>query len=242
MSEFPRFSQVSNDSFRLQWIEDQLRNISKSEKRSLQLLDVGAGSSPFREVIERLGFDYKSNDFNNYRPDFSALGQQNSSWEYAKHDFICDILEIPESQKFDIIICIEVLEHVKDPVKVVNKISNLLKPGGYFIATVPLHSLIHQAPHYYSSGLSPFWFKEHLRNFYVAKDSISISGDFKDFIFQEISRALEHSFFGSFKHGMRLINTFAKISRIKWTRKLLIQLDLVLWLTSGKSNYKNSIN
>ena len=72
--------------------------------------------------------------------------------------FSCDIVErtdtdfqmdltLPESisieQKFDIIICAEVLEHVVDPFAAVESIFKLLNPGGAIITTTPLNLRIH---------------------------------------------------------------------------------------------------
>jgi SAM-dependent methyltransferase len=76
-------------------------------------------------------------------------------------DIICDILDIPNSQKFDAVLCTEVLEHVPDPVKALEKMSQLLRPGGVAIITFPGMSWTHQAPYYFSSGLSPYWVEHH---------------------------------------------------------------------------------
>lgn len=61
-------------------------------------------------------------------------------------DFQMD-LTLPENvdieDKFDIVICAEVLEHVVDPFAAIQTISNLLKPGGAIISTTPLNLRIH---------------------------------------------------------------------------------------------------
>jgi ubiquinone/menaquinone biosynthesis C-methylase UbiE len=43
---------------------------------------------------------------------------------------------------FDCILCTEVIEHVPDPVEVLNEIKRLLKPGGIFVSTVPWEYLL----------------------------------------------------------------------------------------------------
>jgi SAM-dependent methyltransferase len=156
--------------------------------QEITVLDIGAGSSPYKEFIEQSGFKYFSHDFNSYIPNTSELGLQNPTWEYAKHNFICDILEIDETNQFDIVLCTEVLEHVPDPAAGFKKISQLLKPNGSLIATVPFMSLMHQAPHWHSSGLSPFWFEYWSRNLNFSIDKLIISGDYVDFFKQELSR------------------------------------------------------
>ena len=44
-----------------------------------------------------------------------------------------------DKEKFDSIVCLNVLEHIKEDNKSLNNIYNLLKPGGYLILLVPTH-------------------------------------------------------------------------------------------------------
>lgn len=46
------------------------------------------------------------------------------------------------NQKFDSIICINVLEHIKDDLKALNNLYNLLKEGGVLILLVPSHQFL----------------------------------------------------------------------------------------------------
>ena len=156
----------------------------------LALLDVGAGESPFRSICENLGFRYQSQDFNQYIPDPELPGLQNDSWNYGTHDLVCDILDIPEHDTYDVLLCTEVLEHVPDPRAVFSKLRRLASPGAHIIVTVPLHSLIHQAPFWFSSGLSPFWFQNAARQEGVLIEELFVGGDYADFISQEINRTL----------------------------------------------------
>jgi SAM-dependent methyltransferase len=61
-------------------------------------------------------------------------------------DFQMD-LSLPEyvevEDKFDIVICAEVLEHVVDPFAAIQTISYLLNPGGAIISTTPFNLRIH---------------------------------------------------------------------------------------------------
>ncbi|MBY0314992.1 MAG: methyltransferase domain-containing protein [Bdellovibrionales bacterium] len=42
-----------------------------------------------------------------------------------------------ESQQFDVVTCVEVIEHMENPRHIVRDIYNILKPGGYLILTTP---------------------------------------------------------------------------------------------------------
>jgi 2-polyprenyl-3-methyl-5-hydroxy-6-metoxy-1,4-benzoquinol methylase len=42
--------------------------------------------------------------------------------------------------------CVEVFEHLPEPIKAVEEFARLFKPGGYLILTAPFCSLTHFAP------------------------------------------------------------------------------------------------
>ena len=169
------------------WVKARIEELS--HRKGLSLIDVGAGLSPYKSFIISQGIDYFSHDFNSYLPSQNSfLGLQNHDWIYPKHDFECDILEIPTIEKYDIVLCTEVLEHVPDPVATLKILQSLMKPGGTLIITVPLLSLIHQAPYYFSSGLSVYWFEHWAHKLNFREVSIEVSGDYVDFMEQEILR------------------------------------------------------
>ena len=62
-------------------------------------------------------------------------------------DYICDLCNksdsSPEDEKFDAIICTEVLEHTLNPFKAVDELYRMLKPGGYVYVTTPFNFRIH---------------------------------------------------------------------------------------------------
>jgi len=50
-----------------------------------------------------------------------------------------DLLELTGSKTFDFVICIDVLEHIEEDVKVMQNLSKCLKKGGYFLMHSPSH-------------------------------------------------------------------------------------------------------
>jgi SAM-dependent methyltransferase len=55
-------------------------------------------------------------------------------------DVVDDAENIPNhwsSETFDLVICTETLEHVKDPPSIVRKMRNVLKKGGWMLITTP---------------------------------------------------------------------------------------------------------
>lgn len=69
----------------------------------------------------------------------------------------CDMLF--EESKFDTILCIQVLEHVFEPTKMIQEISRVLKPNGYAIFLIPQTATLHLAPHHYYN-FTRFWIKK----------------------------------------------------------------------------------
>lgn len=170
-----------------QFLEDFLEQF-KSEFTGRTVLDVGAGLSPHRNLLEAHGLSYFSHDFSLYEELNDEPGFATRGWDYPKHDMVCDVLEIPETRKFDLVICTEVLEHVPDPQATFRKIRRLMKPGGHVFISVPAMSFVHQAPFYFSSGLSTYWFDYWAKDLNLDAVRLVSVGDYSDFMTQEVHR------------------------------------------------------
>lgn len=188
---FLRFKDVSHDAFRSHWIRTKIIERANS-CTAPTAIDMGAGMSPYKKLLCDNGFSYFSQDFNQYIPtDRKSMGLQNESWEYPIHDFICDLLDTPINVKYDLVLCTEVLEHVPDPVAALKLLSELVKPGGHLLVTVPFNSIMHQAPHWYSAGLSPFWFQFWGPKYNLEIKELVVSGDYFDAMLHELKRVME---------------------------------------------------
>jgi len=140
-----------NEVNRGRWIAEQASLIPAGSK----VLDAGAGSCPYRSFFSHC--EYQSQDFEN------LSGEQLSGGQYGQIDYVCDIGSIPVAAgTFDAILCSEVLEHLPDPLQVIEEFSRILKPGGKVILTAPLGSGIHQEPYHYFGGYTPFWYEKFL--------------------------------------------------------------------------------
>jgi SAM-dependent methyltransferase len=198
-------SDHSNEAYRDEWVETRIKKYGYL-LLSKTALDVGAGLQPYKHIFEALDFNYSSQDFDSYRPqEEKNPGLQNLEWEYPKHDFVCDVLDIPDTSKFDFVICTEVFEHVPDPVALIEKLSALTKSDGYILITVPFLSLMHQSPYWFSSGLSPFWFEFWAEKLNLEICELEVSGDYIDMMEQEVGRLLY------FKKPMRGITRLSKL-------------------------------
>lgn len=98
------------------------------------VLDYGAGNSPYRPYVPCKEY-------------ITADISQNSN---INIDYIinCDKLPISDNN-FDLILLLDVLEHVLNPVSVINELKRLLKPGGSLIVSIPFMYREHETPNDY---------------------------------------------------------------------------------------------
>lgn len=176
---FLNFNQKNRDKF--------IFDYSKTIGYNKRVLDVGAGSSPYRDFFEKQ--IYKTHDFQKLNPE-----QLLHKYGYGQIDFVSDIVKIPvENSSFDVILCTEVLEHVPDPISALKEMSRILKFGGEIVITTPLGSHIHQEPYHYYGGFTPFFYRKFLEEFGFEIINISPNQGFFNFYFQESLRFLSIS-------------------------------------------------
>lgn len=101
------------------------------------VLDAGAGRGSWRRNILASATAYESIDI-------SQRGDQQPTW-------IGNIEDMPQvpAERFNTVICQQVLEHVPRPERVLQEFSRVLKPGGKVILSVPHLSRRHELPHDY---------------------------------------------------------------------------------------------
>src|SRR3989344_1390921 len=104
------------------FIDEKIREISKTK----DILDIGGGE-PFQKWLAEYKDLFKHS---NYRTmDYDPL---------SGAEVVGDIHAIPLADaSVDSIICHCVLEHVKDPIRAVNELHRILRPGGILFGRVP---------------------------------------------------------------------------------------------------------
>jgi len=95
-----------------------------------KILDVGTGTTALPHLMRNCGFLVTAID--NIR-DYWPSGMYNRHYHII-HD---DITKTQISDRFDLITCISVLEHIKKPDDAIRNMLALLKPNGYLILTFP---------------------------------------------------------------------------------------------------------
>ena len=111
------------------------------KKGEWKLLDAGSGFgqydrfllSKFDNVVVHsidVKEDYLQDSMEYFKPEI----------EQKKIQFYkSDLLNYSSDEKFNMIICVDVLEHIEEDVKVMRNLADVLKEGGYFIMHSPSH-------------------------------------------------------------------------------------------------------
>lgn len=129
-SEFKPLHQIN--PLRLGWIDGQ---VSLAGKR---VLDIGCGGGILSDSMARKGADVTGIDLSTKALKVAQLhaleaGTQNVSYR----EISAEALAQEQPAGFDVVTCMEMLEHVPDPASVVRACSTLVRPGGWvFFSTI----------------------------------------------------------------------------------------------------------
>jgi 2-polyprenyl-6-hydroxyphenyl methylase/3-demethylubiquinone-9 3-methyltransferase len=128
-SEFKPLHEIN--PLRLNYIKSK---VNLSEKT---VLDVGCGGGILTEALAREGSVVTGIDQGEKVIQIAKLhGKESKLTIDYKHMNIENFLKI-NKEKFDIITCLEMLEHVPNPRSIINACASLLKPGGHlFFSTI----------------------------------------------------------------------------------------------------------
>lgn len=129
-SEFRPLHQIN--PLRLAWIENLV------PLKGLRVLDVGCGGGILADAMARKGADVLGIDLASKAlkvAQLHALEAQTEGVEYR--EISAEALAAEQPGGFDVVTCMEMLEHVPDPSLVVKACATLVKPGGHvFFSTI----------------------------------------------------------------------------------------------------------
>ena len=114
---------------RRKYLIDLLKNSPKDSK----ILDIGCSSGVFLKDLENLGFD----STNLFGIDISEKAILNSKKNGLTNTFVMDAQNITLTEKFDIIVASDCLEHLENDTKALNNWESLLKQNGKMYVFVP---------------------------------------------------------------------------------------------------------
>ena len=129
-SEFRPLHQIN--PLRLAWIDKQCH------LRDLQALDIGCGGGILADSMARLGAHVLGVDLSAKAlriAQLHALEAGTPNIDYR--EVSAETLAVEMPGQFDVVTCMEMLEHVPDPASVVRACAALVKPGGWvFFSTI----------------------------------------------------------------------------------------------------------
>jgi 2-polyprenyl-6-hydroxyphenyl methylase/3-demethylubiquinone-9 3-methyltransferase len=128
-SEFRPLHEIN--PLRLGWID---RNVSLAGK---DVLDVGCGGGLLTEGMARVGAKVTGIDLSEKPLGVARLHLHESGLQIDYRKISAESLADESPARFDVVTCMEMLEHVPDPASTVIACARLVKPGGsVFVSTI----------------------------------------------------------------------------------------------------------
>lgn len=108
------------------WI---LSRIGEHAPAANTLLDVGCGAGFLSNRLAKEGFEVSGIDLSEESLEVAARFDETSTVKYER----ANAYELPYmDQSFDVVTCMDFLEHVEDPARVIRECARVLRPGGLF--------------------------------------------------------------------------------------------------------------
>jgi 2-polyprenyl-3-methyl-5-hydroxy-6-metoxy-1,4-benzoquinol methylase len=195
-------------------VKKALRLWAKNAGSMAQILDAGSGFGQYTYNLARLnrnwpvlGVDVKTNQIEDCRQFFQKTGLKNASFTYA------DLTEFVRINTYNLILSVDVMEHIEDDIKVFENFYQSLKQGGMLLISTPSDqggSDVHNHSHDYKNDGTASFIDEHVRDGYNILD---IREKLKNAGFTEIQANYTYGWPGkiswklSMKYPILMLNT-----------------------------------
>ncbi|MFC1533101.1 class I SAM-dependent methyltransferase [Thermodesulfobacteriota bacterium] len=118
---------------RINYIIDEIQRYYSYGIQSVNILDFGYGKGNISIPLAYLGYNITGIDIDK---ESIQLAKERNPFPNAEL-FQCSLYELGKDNLYDVIICSEVLEHIKKPEDTLNALKCILSRGGLLIITVP---------------------------------------------------------------------------------------------------------
>lgn len=100
-----------------------------------RLLDIGCGEKPYLDI------------FSPHTVSYAGIDIPQSLHKKDAVDIFANAHHLPfKKDTFDTVLCLEILEHVKQPLEVLKEIHRILKPGCVLVLSAPQNYWLHNDP------------------------------------------------------------------------------------------------
>lgn len=108
--------------------------LAHTSLKGKRVLDVGCGGGILSESLARKEAEVTGLDV---EIGALAVARSHAAQQQLTIDYVNSPIENFSADPFDIVTCMEMLEHVPDPAQIIHHCARLLKPGGYlFVSTI----------------------------------------------------------------------------------------------------------
>jgi len=171
-SEFRPLHEIN--PLRLEWINGRVPLAGKT------VLDIGCGGGILAESMARKGANVTGIDLSEKALKVADLHSLESGVQVKYELISAEDMAARDAGKFDVVTCMEMLEHVPDPAAVVSACAALVKPGGHvFFSTISRNPksylfavlgaeyilrLLPKGTHDYAKFITPAELAQYIRN------------------------------------------------------------------------------
>jgi len=171
-SEFRPLHEIN--PLRLEWINQRAPLAGK------KVIDIGCGGGILAESMAKKGADVTGIDLSEKALKVADLHSLESGVQVRYQKIAAEDMAAAEADQYDVVTCMEMLEHVPDPASVIKACQSLVKPGGYvFFSTLNrnlksylfavigaeyLLQLLPKGTHDYAKFITPAELSQSIRN------------------------------------------------------------------------------
>jgi SAM-dependent methyltransferase len=151
------------------FVKRELKLFSKDKSVDLNILDAGAGFGQYTYFISTLdkswnikAVDVKQEQIDDCNRFFTNIKKQ----EKVKFEF-ADLTKFTEENKYDLILSVDVMEHIEDDIQVFKNFNTSMKPGATLLISTPSDKAEDHHEHDNEEGDEKHFFvEEHVREGY----------------------------------------------------------------------------
>ena len=157
------FAALDRLFLRARYVRREIDTLKKSGFNPSKILDAGSGFGQYSFRLARtfpqaqvIGLDLKEQIVDSGNRLAVQFGVDNIKFEKG------DLLSMDHESQYDMVLNVDVLEHIEEDRKVIENIGRILKPGGLFVLTTPYFDEDHP--------VQSMFVDEHVRPGYSRKD------------------------------------------------------------------------